>query len=1061
MSVSDSKRGGKVRCDECDKSIYVPDDDDDDAIQDSRAVKLKAASNRRRDADDDEDDDEDDGPRSKTKAAKKGLPIFLLLGGGVAVVILMVLVGAIGVAGYFMLGARPDEDIRIAQDARDAEQNAIEPINRPDIKIDDPNPNPPNPNPGPEPEPNPFPGPGPDPNPIPKKNPNPLPKVDPNPGQPLPGAIDPNQVIRVKQATAYLRVTMPNGQVAEGSGFFAVEPGIVITNAHVLGMLQASSKPPRQVEVTLNSGEPNQSKLIGQVLGVDRASDLAVVRVPNNANLPAPLQLENERKLIETQAVYIFGFPLGAQLGANITVSPSAVSSLRKNQLTGALEQIQVNGGMHPGNSGGPVVNAVGNVVGIAVAVIKGTQINFAVPAENVRMILEGRLDDARMGEAFLSSGRQASMPVKYTCLDPLNRVNALRVEVWTGLPGPTRPNSFDQPKQMPGDSQRLSHVISYRDGRGELDVPLPQLPVGQVYWLQPVITTAKGTQWGNAIATPSGITPLNRQPANLQVSLTNVTERTVKLKSANTSTLIAGKTRDVLSKRIEADVLESLSPDAKGARMRTAIGGMSINVDVNGRVLPRNPTVPPILRAIPPVFIVDGTNKLRVRSDKNLNPSMPAVQRAETQACYWQLCNALESVTMPMPNRMLQPMDTWQTEIPMLLRTGQKPEVVDLSLTCTFEGTRTKNQRSEAFISVAGRVKGRGKSEIFVDGDVHGKLAFDLVGGFISAANFKISSEEDGGGLTFIDSFDIDLTRTQGNPLNIQLPPETKTDPGQAKGKQILNQAGNLQANDPLVTDAALRQQNARMKVHSVNMQAGREYVIALSSEMFDSYLILESPTGQRLAQDDDGGGFPHARLVHRATQTGSHRILVTAFDAKLGAYQLTVQEIGGAVVPKGDPLLKKGFPPKDFVPKGPFKKPALSQAPTSYLKVVSTPGDFIGQGKTYDYAGDKLKVNKTARGVRVTVDAWTLDIGAPKGQFFQVGEYLNAKRFVLSGDSPGLDFFGQGRGSNKVAGEFVVWELELDGEQITRLAIDFVQRSEEKGQPLTGKLRVNSTLQ
>ena len=173
------------------------------------------------------------------------------------------------------------------------------------------------------------------------RNPNdppvivPPPKIDPpivKPGQPLPDAINPNQVPRVKQSTVYLRVTMPSGQVAEGSGFFAVEPRIVVTNAHVLGMLQASSKPPRQVEVTLHSGEPNQLKLTGEVLGVDRASDLAIVRVPPNAGLPSPLQLENERKLIETQPVYIFGFPLGAQLGANITVSASTVSSLRKTR---------------------------------------------------------------------------------------------------------------------------------------------------------------------------------------------------------------------------------------------------------------------------------------------------------------------------------------------------------------------------------------------------------------------------------------------------------------------------------------------------------------------------------------------------------------------------------------------------------------------------------------------------------------------------------------------------------------------------------------------------------
>ena len=138
-----------------------------------------------------------------------------------------------------------------------------------------------------------------------------------------------------------------------------------------------------------------------------------------------------------------------------------------------------------------------------------------------------------------------------------------------------------------------------------------------------------------------------------------------------------------------------------------------------------------------------------------------------------------------------------------------------------------------------------------------------------------------------------------------------------------------------------------------------------------------------------------------------------------------------------------------------------AAAPAPSSYLKIVSTPGDYIGQGKNYDYPGQQTAIKKTQRGVNVSVDRWSLDVGGPKGQFFAVGEYLNAKRFAFSGDSPGLDFSGQGRGSNKLSGEFVVWELELNGDQIVVWRIDFVQRSEEKNQPLNGKLRFNSTLE
>lgn len=149
----------------------------------------------------------------------------------------------------------------------------------------------------------------------------------------------------------------------------------------------------------------------------------------------------------------------------------------------------------------------------------------------------------------------------------------------------------------------------------------------------------------------------------------------------------------------------------------------------------------------------------------------------------------------------------------------------------------------------------------------------------------------------------------------------------------------------------------------------------------------------------------------------------------------------------------------PGPDVPVKAFTKPAKAAAPTSYLKIVSSPGDFIGRGMSYDYKGDQLTLKKTPRGINVRVDGWTLDIAGPKGQFPQVGEYREAKRAPFNGESPGLNFSGKGRGSNKLSGEFVVWELEVTGDQITRLAIDFVQRSEGAGPPLTGQLRFNSS--
>src|SRR5206468_9188430 len=144
-----------------------------------------------------------------------------------------------------------------------------------------------------------------------------------------------------------------------------------------VGMLRSDTPPPR-LEVVLNSGEPDERTLVGKVVGVDRNSDLAALRLDYQADLPEALPVASAAALFETQQLWVFGFPFGERLGKNITVSATAVSSLRKDA-DGLLEKVQVNGGMHPGNSGGPVVDADGRVVGIAVSGVVGTQINFAI----------------------------------------------------------------------------------------------------------------------------------------------------------------------------------------------------------------------------------------------------------------------------------------------------------------------------------------------------------------------------------------------------------------------------------------------------------------------------------------------------------------------------------------------------------------------------------------------------------------------------------------------------------------------------------------------------------
>ena len=146
----------------------------------------------------------------------------------------------------------------------------------------------------------------------------------------------------------------------------------------------------------------------------------------------------------------------------------------------------------------------------------------------------------------------------------------------------------------------------------------------------------------------------------------------------------------------------------------------------------------------------------------------------------------------------------------------------------------------------------------------------------------------------------------------------------------------------------------------------------------------------------------------------------------------------------------------------KGKFVKPQAALKPAGYMKIVSTSGDFIGQGKTYNFDGKQLKMGSNfSGGVSVRVDPWVLDVCAAKGEVLKVGEYPGAKRFPFNEQSPGLTFMGDGRASNTSEGKFVVWELEMNGNEVVKCAIDFIQHSEGAGPALVGVVRFNSSFE
>jgi predicted Zn finger-like uncharacterized protein len=594
---------------------------------------------------------------------------------------------------------------------------------------------------------------------------------------PLPGDLGPEDLRRVKEATVYLRVDLPGGGIAEGTGFFAAEPGVIVTNAHVLGMLTADSVAPRSVTVQVHHGEPKEFRLKGLVLGVDRTNDLAVLRTEAAAfPLPLPLKVEPASGLIEAQKVWVFGFPFGRRLGKNITVSASSVSSLRKDA-AGAISRVQVNGGMHPGNSGGPVANSRGEVVGVSVSGIQGTQINFAIPGDFVTRVLAGGIYEQEFGTPVAAGEGRVIVPVRLTTLDPLRRVREVRLDVWSGPPGEAVPATDKEPQAKPGDGPRQRVAAKPSGGGYTADVPLPPLPPGQVYWSRPMVTDAAGvTTWAAARTVPfDPALVVERRPADLRFKVpTAPLQRTLHVTNNSTVKFFGGGSAEVESNKMDGYMLEVSFPDTRGlgTGIRLHLDQPRFSREAGGEVVRATDSVSDHVSLFCPTYLVAGNNSVREFGLPNFDAVRPE-NREMILRLFEAVCNSWEATALPFPNRTLQPQETWPAHIPMLVRNGPRKVARAINVTCTYEGMRTVKGIALAHVRFAGTVNGTGRDTDQVHGKVAGHAVIDVNAQLLAQVKTTISYEADAGedGLRTLMSNETIIDRVDGNTRGIEIP--------------------------------------------------------------------------------------------------------------------------------------------------------------------------------------------------------------------------------------------------------------------------------------------------
>src|SRR5438093_5202569 len=183
-----------------------------------------------------------------------------------------------------------------------------------------------------------------------------------------------------------------------GSGVIVDKDGTVVTNNHVVSDA-------KEVEVRLS----DRSKYVGQVIGRDPDTDLAVVKITADRELPTVPFGDSSKVRVRQWAMAV-----GNPFSLDRTVTVGVVSGLERDavRLSRYEAFIQTDASANPGNSGGPLFNINGEVIGINPAIINFAQgIGFGIPSDRVTQVVNQLRSKGKVVRGWLGIGIQEVTP--------------------------------------------------------------------------------------------------------------------------------------------------------------------------------------------------------------------------------------------------------------------------------------------------------------------------------------------------------------------------------------------------------------------------------------------------------------------------------------------------------------------------------------------------------------------------------------------------------------------------------------------------------------------------
>ena len=226
-------------------------------------------------------------------------------------------------------------------------------------------------------------------------------------------------VERVAPAVVHLEIEQADtGRHGTGSGFAFTPDGLLLTNSHVVHKA-------RRIRATFADGLSREADIIGE----DPDTDIAVIRI--GANDLHPVRFGSSRRLRVGQIAIAIGNPLGFQHTVTAGVISALGRSLRAQ--TGRMidDVLQTDASLNPGNSGGPLVDSSGEVIGVNTAIIPMAQgICFATAIDTVKWVVVQLLREGKVRRGYLGiAGANVPLPRRIARHFALEQTRAVRVE--------------------------------------------------------------------------------------------------------------------------------------------------------------------------------------------------------------------------------------------------------------------------------------------------------------------------------------------------------------------------------------------------------------------------------------------------------------------------------------------------------------------------------------------------------------------------------------------------------------------------------------------------------